>query len=576
MNALEKDRINPAHVLLHVYDLGKYMKVVNTVSRAFDWGIFHVGVEVYGKEWCFERTFSPDVPGISAYTPKQHPSHVYRESVLCGETQLSNKQVLNLLRQLRQEWPGTSYHLLRRNCVSFAETLTKSLGVGGVPRWVRKAPEQGLRILEDRLHLETIASIDDHPTIAIERRECDCEEPPDPDDQRPRTCLNWFDSAAIDGPWEDDEGNVWEQSTLPGAGGAFASLRAMPPRNLSDVSSPSSSSKHPCESAESVEPALFPIPERKDMPASPSAEAMELQRPLTEKLKSINRAQRKNEFLTLLFGPPEEGDSHQSSGPSGTSASQSASTRRITPNVSSGSASPNPHRGYPQIGTPSKAPWSGLLGGAGGGSPSTTATAENLTATGSPLTPNITPHLPPGPALGPATIRKLSSASAPVSPGPGAFTIRPNPSGILGRFSCCSRRSPVASSPTVPSPIVKDVHPRTPGDKEEDEPSVGLDALDREVLRSVSFQDDLISYTAMSSDSSSQIDSSNQMESSNAMDLESRKKVEMSDVGFGPRHVPITKVIPIIDGRSSQETEKEKAIDFFRPLPFANGVRLVD
>jgi hypothetical protein len=296
----------------------------------------------------------------------------------------------------------------------------------------------------------------------------------DDSDER-RTCLDWFDSADLIGPWEDDEGNVWEQSALPGGypGGAFPSLRATTPSRFSfstsDVSSPSSSSKYPCESAESEEARLFSIPERKE-PSSPPPEAMELQRPfddpLTEKLKSINRTQRKDEFLKLLFGPQQqEGDSQISS-------STSTSTRRIS--SGSGGASPNPHR---QIGTPSKAPWSGLLGpqhgGVGDRSPSTTATA-----TESPLTPSV---IPPGPA----TIRKLSSASAPVSPGPGVFTRYP-PGGILGRFSCCTRRSPVATSP-VPSPVISSVKP---GDEE---PSVGLDALDRELIRSVSFQDDLLS-----------------------------------------------------------------------------------
>lgn len=108
MTSLPKQLVKPTQVLLHVYDLGKScsMQVVNSVSRVFDWGIFHVGVEVYGKEWCFERVFEASVPGIFAYTPKQHPSHSYRESVLLGETQLTHKQLVSFIMPAWQRMAG--------------------------------------------------------------------------------------------------------------------------------------------------------------------------------------------------------------------------------------------------------------------------------------------------------------------------------------------------------------------------------------------------------------------------------------------------------------------------------------
>merc|ERR1719262_1384660 len=80
---------NPGDVYLNVYDLGSYTQPINSLARAFDWGLFHVGVQVFGHEWCFERTFGPSMPGVSAYRPQQHGMHRFRETVHLGTTALA-------------------------------------------------------------------------------------------------------------------------------------------------------------------------------------------------------------------------------------------------------------------------------------------------------------------------------------------------------------------------------------------------------------------------------------------------------------------------------------------------------
>ena len=42
-------------------------------------------------------------------------------------------QVMDILRKLRDEWPGNSYDLLSRNCCHFCEAFCRELKLGPVP-----------------------------------------------------------------------------------------------------------------------------------------------------------------------------------------------------------------------------------------------------------------------------------------------------------------------------------------------------------------------------------------------------------------------------------------------------------
>eukprot|EP01071_Lankesteria_metandrocarpae_P009462 Lankesteria_metandrocarpae@DN5200_c0_g1_i20.p1 len=70
--------------------------------------------------------------------PKGHPNHVYRETLRMGRTRLSHLQVIYLVEKiLKPEWPGPTYHILKRNCINFADQFCCLLGVGSVPSWLK-------------------------------------------------------------------------------------------------------------------------------------------------------------------------------------------------------------------------------------------------------------------------------------------------------------------------------------------------------------------------------------------------------------------------------------------------------
>lgn len=125
-----------AKVVLHIYDVSTDPSIgeVNKILVAMGTGAFHGGVEVYNKEWSYGYTAKGS--GVFCCEPKGCTAHIYRESIVMGDTKLNPKEVGAVLEKMMEEWPGTDYNLLRKNCVIFSDTFCQKIGVGNVPPWV--------------------------------------------------------------------------------------------------------------------------------------------------------------------------------------------------------------------------------------------------------------------------------------------------------------------------------------------------------------------------------------------------------------------------------------------------------
>jgi len=139
-------------VFLNVFDLASALSIPNAVlcnTLCTSLGAFHAAVEVYNEEWSFYRTPNPNSCGVcKSLRPRQHPVHVYRQSLNLGKTTLKDWEVRYLIRgQLASKWPGGRYDLLNRNCIHFCDELLLSLGVRPVPTWVKNLHEAGSRWL---------------------------------------------------------------------------------------------------------------------------------------------------------------------------------------------------------------------------------------------------------------------------------------------------------------------------------------------------------------------------------------------------------------------------------------------
>lgn len=127
-----------SEVLLHVYEVGMFAPSVHKVLATLGTGAYHVGVEVYGKEFSYGQAQDAHcVTGLSVqHTPRVHPSHHYRFTERLGRTYVSPSQLKELIEELKLRWLARKYHTLRHNCVSFAEAFCAVLGVSQPPEHV--------------------------------------------------------------------------------------------------------------------------------------------------------------------------------------------------------------------------------------------------------------------------------------------------------------------------------------------------------------------------------------------------------------------------------------------------------
>mmetsp|Transcript_46636 Transcript_46636/g.84156 ORF Transcript_46636/g.84156 Transcript_46636/m.84156 type:complete len:273 (+) Transcript_46636:72-890(+) len=133
-------------VTLHLYDLGADAKVgqANAYMEACGTGAFHGGLEVYGKEYSYG--YVPDGSGIFTNEPKGCKAHTYRESIDLGTTSKTEDEVAQIIEDLKLEWPGFEYDLLRKNCCFFSAAFAEKLGADPVPSWVTSLAAAGATV----------------------------------------------------------------------------------------------------------------------------------------------------------------------------------------------------------------------------------------------------------------------------------------------------------------------------------------------------------------------------------------------------------------------------------------------
>lgn len=145
----DSDRVYRERVLLNVYDLGRtYLtRTINHVAK--NYGAFHTGLEVYGREWSFGMTFDDWSSGVTWNPPRENPDHRYRETIVMGYTTLSPGKVWVLLEGLKVEWKGNTYNVLTRNCHHFSDCLSTKLGTGHLPPWLNALAGTGAGVVEN-------------------------------------------------------------------------------------------------------------------------------------------------------------------------------------------------------------------------------------------------------------------------------------------------------------------------------------------------------------------------------------------------------------------------------------------
>lgn len=152
-------------VYLHLYSLGHNCPIstINTVLSKFNTGVYHAGIEVYGKEWsflgCDEREELGVPPsallpfpahlggGVRYCKPGQMESHTYRGKKKIGATSMTDEEVYKLLDTMEADgWRGHNYDVFTKNCCHFSEEFAERLGVPKLSFWVKSWARFWMRI----------------------------------------------------------------------------------------------------------------------------------------------------------------------------------------------------------------------------------------------------------------------------------------------------------------------------------------------------------------------------------------------------------------------------------------------
>ncbi|CAJ1357645.1 unnamed protein product [Effrenium voratum] len=133
-------------VALSIYELHGTAAVTALTQLAGLGGAFHVAVQVYWLEWSFG--WCEDGSGIQALHFGSSSLGRFRQRLPLGRTPLAPEEVLSILADMRKNWDGKSYDLLRRNCAHFSIELVRRLRVEEAPEWINALATAGGQIAQ--------------------------------------------------------------------------------------------------------------------------------------------------------------------------------------------------------------------------------------------------------------------------------------------------------------------------------------------------------------------------------------------------------------------------------------------
>ncbi|KAA6388369.1 MAG: putative pppde peptidase family [Streblomastix strix] len=121
-------------IYLNVYDMQVQGRTINTSTV----GMFHTGVQIENKEYAFGGGLE-DETGVFISKPKSGiEGTTFKEQILIGNSNMDIKEIYDIVNQLKQQFMSKDYHLLKKNCNIFADTLCQRVCGQGIPTWVNR------------------------------------------------------------------------------------------------------------------------------------------------------------------------------------------------------------------------------------------------------------------------------------------------------------------------------------------------------------------------------------------------------------------------------------------------------
>jgi len=138
--------LQKTEIVINVYDLlppGRLSSLLWTIGTS----LLHSGVVINGKEYAYGGHDRRGVTGVYWTKPRtEPPGGTFRCEILHGFSLVPQDEIESIIRDTSEEFQGTSYNLLTRNCNHFTAHLCQKLTGRPGPGWLNRAASIGVAL----------------------------------------------------------------------------------------------------------------------------------------------------------------------------------------------------------------------------------------------------------------------------------------------------------------------------------------------------------------------------------------------------------------------------------------------
>jgi hypothetical protein len=109
--------------------------------------LLHTGVVINSREYAYGGHDRPNTTGVYWTPPRTiPPGGTFRTEILHGFTYATPAEIDSIVKSTSEDFPGTSYNLLTKNCNHFTQSICERLTGRRGPGWLNRAAQIGVAL----------------------------------------------------------------------------------------------------------------------------------------------------------------------------------------------------------------------------------------------------------------------------------------------------------------------------------------------------------------------------------------------------------------------------------------------